>query len=259
MILRSVTKHVKDQNWFAIILDLLIVVFGVFIGMQVSNWNENLESQRVANKYLKRLVNDLHYEKKSYQNTMSYFETVLSYTNSALEGYKKPMTELGVDFLIDHYQASHTQEVPARRGTYDELLATGRIEFISNEKTRKAISNFYETSGGRYITMRRNTHLPYRTLIRMQMDETIQMNIRKHCGDIFNVEEEGVYHIELPSTCEISVPNSLIRQDVEKILSNDNIKQALRLKQSALFTLINSLNNGVNTVDIALKTLEEVN
>jgi len=63
----------------------------------------------------------------------------------------------------------------------------------------------------------------------------------------------------LPSTCEISVPNSLIRQDVEKILSNDNIKQALRLKQSALFTLINSLNNGVNTVDIALKTLEEVN
>ena len=39
MILRSVTKHVKEQNWFAVILDLVIVVFGVFIGIQVSNWN----------------------------------------------------------------------------------------------------------------------------------------------------------------------------------------------------------------------------
>jgi hypothetical protein len=36
MILRSVTKRVKDQNWFAVGLDLLIVVFGVYIGLQVS-------------------------------------------------------------------------------------------------------------------------------------------------------------------------------------------------------------------------------
>jgi len=28
MILRSVTKHVNDQNWFAVISDLVIVVFG---------------------------------------------------------------------------------------------------------------------------------------------------------------------------------------------------------------------------------------
>jgi hypothetical protein len=40
MILRSFTKHVKDQNWFAVGLDFLIVVFGVFVGLQVQNWNE---------------------------------------------------------------------------------------------------------------------------------------------------------------------------------------------------------------------------
>lgn len=40
MILRSLNKHVKDQNWFAVGLDFLIVVFGVFIGLQVGNWND---------------------------------------------------------------------------------------------------------------------------------------------------------------------------------------------------------------------------
>jgi hypothetical protein len=40
MILRSVIRHVRDQNWFAVGLDFLIVVVGVFIGIQVANWND---------------------------------------------------------------------------------------------------------------------------------------------------------------------------------------------------------------------------
>ena len=31
MLLRRITKHVKDQNWFAVFIDFLIVVVGVFI------------------------------------------------------------------------------------------------------------------------------------------------------------------------------------------------------------------------------------
>jgi len=40
MLLRSLTQHVKDQNWFAVGLDFVIVVVGVFIGIQVANWND---------------------------------------------------------------------------------------------------------------------------------------------------------------------------------------------------------------------------
>ena len=44
MLLRRVMKHVRDQNWLAVGIDFLIVVTGVFIGIQVANWNgERLE------------------------------------------------------------------------------------------------------------------------------------------------------------------------------------------------------------------------
>jgi hypothetical protein len=47
MILRRVTEHVKAQNWFAVGVDFVIVVVGVFIGIQVANWNESrLEQER---------------------------------------------------------------------------------------------------------------------------------------------------------------------------------------------------------------------
>jgi len=39
MLLRRVIEHVKAQNWTAVGLDFVIVVVGVFIGIQVSNWN----------------------------------------------------------------------------------------------------------------------------------------------------------------------------------------------------------------------------
>ena len=39
MLLRKITKHVKEQNWFAIGIDFFIVVIGVFIGLQAANWN----------------------------------------------------------------------------------------------------------------------------------------------------------------------------------------------------------------------------
>ncbi|VAV98847.1 hypothetical protein MNBD_ALPHA05-849 [hydrothermal vent metagenome] len=37
MILRRVIKHFRNQEWTAIFLDFLI---GVFVGLQVSNWND---------------------------------------------------------------------------------------------------------------------------------------------------------------------------------------------------------------------------
>ncbi|MEM7491908.1 MAG: hypothetical protein AAF296_00915 [Pseudomonadota bacterium] len=46
MLLRRITKHVKAQNWFAVFLDFCIVVVGVFIGIQVANWNEARVDQR---------------------------------------------------------------------------------------------------------------------------------------------------------------------------------------------------------------------
>lgn len=40
MILRRFTQHIKEQNWFAIGLDVIVVIVGIFLGMQVTEWNE---------------------------------------------------------------------------------------------------------------------------------------------------------------------------------------------------------------------------
>jgi hypothetical protein len=44
MILRRLTNAIRNQDWFTVVIETLIVVFGVFMGIQVANWNaERLE------------------------------------------------------------------------------------------------------------------------------------------------------------------------------------------------------------------------
>ena len=47
MLLRSIKKHVKDQNWFAVFLDFFIVVAGILIAFQITNWNEARSEAKV--------------------------------------------------------------------------------------------------------------------------------------------------------------------------------------------------------------------
>jgi len=58
MVLRRITEHVKSQNWFAVGLDFFIVVIGVFIGIQVSNWNEARLTRESETLVLTRLSAD---------------------------------------------------------------------------------------------------------------------------------------------------------------------------------------------------------
>ena len=46
MILRRLIEHVRAQNWTAVALDFVIVVMGVFIGIQVANWNGERAERR---------------------------------------------------------------------------------------------------------------------------------------------------------------------------------------------------------------------
>ncbi len=39
MILRRFAEALKQQNWTAIAIEFVLLVLGVFLGIQVSNWN----------------------------------------------------------------------------------------------------------------------------------------------------------------------------------------------------------------------------
>lgn len=60
MLLRSITKHVSDQNWVAVALDFFIVVAGVYIGIQLGNWNDARGNKQATISALERLNGEIN-------------------------------------------------------------------------------------------------------------------------------------------------------------------------------------------------------
>ncbi len=52
MILRRLATSIRKQDWFAVVIETLIVVLGVFLGLQVNNWNEARQSSPVSYTHL---------------------------------------------------------------------------------------------------------------------------------------------------------------------------------------------------------------
>lgn len=59
MILRRVTEHVTEQHWAAVVIELVVVILGVFIGLQVDNWNQGRRDRERERIYLEGIAVEL--------------------------------------------------------------------------------------------------------------------------------------------------------------------------------------------------------
>jgi hypothetical protein len=59
LLLRRVAEHVQAQNWTAIVIDFIIVVVGILLAFQITDWNEQRQNDDTRVLYLSQLVEDL--------------------------------------------------------------------------------------------------------------------------------------------------------------------------------------------------------
>ena len=58
MILRRLSQSLKEQNWTAIWIEFILLVTGVFLGIQVANWNATQQDHKREAEFIKRLDSD---------------------------------------------------------------------------------------------------------------------------------------------------------------------------------------------------------
>ncbi len=59
MILRRLAQSIRKQDWFAVAIEFIIVVTGIFVALQVTEWNEQRQLREREHNYLVRLAEDV--------------------------------------------------------------------------------------------------------------------------------------------------------------------------------------------------------
>jgi hypothetical protein len=144
MILRRITEHVKAQNWFAVGLDFVIVVIGVFIGIQVSNWNAARAERADERVLLERLHEEtralLEIQRSEFADHSPRVEALTAVHPLLFD--KAPgraVTDVECRLIaISHYLPAPTDELPI----LEEAISTGRFDLISNQSVKANLRRF---------------------------------------------------------------------------------------------------------------------
>ena len=79
MVIRRIREHVATHDWFAVAVDVGIVVLGVFLGTQVSNWNEARLEDRTARDFRQRVIDELAFDDRQYRAQIDYYRRARDY------------------------------------------------------------------------------------------------------------------------------------------------------------------------------------
>jgi hypothetical protein len=215
MILRRIREHTVHHNWFAVAIDLLIVVIGVFLGIQASNWNQGRLNRQQASEYRAMLRSDLDANLANLATRGRYYRWVRSEGLATLGALKRPSGELDEQFLIDAYQTSQIQPWTLKRTTYDQILSVGAMSELGGPLLRDQIANYYvgaDIAGFNVAALP-----PYRDIVRRIMPYAVQERIRARCNERVLATSSGAARVLLPGRCTLSLDRASVRDAVKQV------------------------------------------
>lgn len=244
--IRRIRAHAAKQDWFAVAVDLAIVVIGVFLGIQASNWNQDRQDRAEAHELRLQLINNLRANEADLAARSNYYGQVQTHAISALESIGRSGRQNDEAFLIDAYQASQVWLRPFERTAFDQLQGSGVAREIGDVPIRAAISAYSVSANGFESTGLGVTS--YREKLRRAMDLQTQNLIRTKCGDRMKPLPGGGEFPTLPGTChlDMSAPSAEraasrvktipeLDQELTRLIVDIDQKQALfaRMLQNA--------------------------
>jgi hypothetical protein len=125
--------------------EIILVVFGILIALQVNNWNEDRVNRKKEATYLNNIKRDLNNQLKSLDLQLQFEESIIKTTGPILEQYKKNNS-----ILVDSLFTASIGKLTGRMTfvkidpTYTELLSAGNIDIIRNEEIKSYLINYYQ-------------------------------------------------------------------------------------------------------------------
>jgi len=224
MILRRFTDALRRQDWFTVTIETLMVVLGVFLGLQVNSWNEARADAERSREYLSRiraeLVSDmtqLERHRGLWQVGANEGYVAISYAETGARGGATDW-----EILRAFLHASQSFQLSFVDTTYSELLSAGELRLIPDADLRSALADYYVL-----VAARRGGQGPYQLL--PEYREMVRGRMR---SDIMRYYWQACYQQSAGVTTFIDCPPpegvTGIAEAIRQLAADQEIMDALR-------------------------------
>lgn len=219
MLLRRFTQHFKEQNWFAVGLDVLVVIVGIFLGMQVQELYKNKQFDANERVLLGKLKEEVATNNRLYGLRVDYLTKVKDSGERANEFLKgdEPCTENCWSLLVDFFVASQSSPTPLIKTVSEEMQ---RLGLPRSEIIKQSIDEYYLLSeaGKSAVSLTPK----YRDKVRELMTLNAMKALWENCHSIDRRGFES-----LIQNCEQQIPDEEIARILVKFKQTTELSEYL--------------------------------
>ncbi len=183
MQLRRLTQGLGNRDWSSVAMEIVIVVVGVIIALQVSNWNDERKDAVRGDDYLLRMQNELRADIVRLGTLTTFWQAVNTEGRAALAHAEHGTLyqDSAWKTLRAYYQASQIWPYRKDDTTFQELRASGEFGLIRDPVLRSYVSRHYADTAGLAIAEVLGVAPAYREKVRGMTPWAIQEYIWANC------------------------------------------------------------------------------
>ncbi len=143
MITRRILSHLRQQHWTGVFIELVIVVLGVFIGLQVQDWNDARTARAELDQQLISFRKQLEDNQAHFKNFRAELVGQLDDVNALRIAFRQdPPTISGKELNLRFLNVQRIKVFSPDLTALNELAETGGLRRIEDAKIRDAIGRW---------------------------------------------------------------------------------------------------------------------
>jgi len=127
--------------------EIMLVVIGILIALQINNWNEKKAELKVELVYMQNILEDLKADTIIYSDYLENNYMIYTLIDSITLHLKSPERKNHIDKLTFWTRMLTTQWTPIHpvKRTYEQMKSSGQLRLIKNQKVAYDISFYYNS------------------------------------------------------------------------------------------------------------------
>lgn len=168
MLFRRLGSHLKAHDWFAVSVDLAVLIIGLALAFQVDRWWEQRADRAKELAYVERLIVDVETDLPNIELAIGLQSLRRDFADLLMDTVVDPAAARAEPavFLMAVDQAAFTFSPSLTRHTFEDLRSTGNMDLVRDIEVKRLLYDYhdYDQTQWQYRPLQFDTEFRHFTL-----------------------------------------------------------------------------------------------
>jgi hypothetical protein len=144
-VLKRIASNVRRHDWFAVGIEIFVVMIGLMLAFQLDRWRESIAERRQERTIIDRLIEDVETDVPAIEHAIALQSIRLELIDLLMDVAQDPAaaTRDPLVFLGSVNQAAYTFTPVLTSQTFENLRSTGELRLILDEPVKSVMFDYY--------------------------------------------------------------------------------------------------------------------